>query len=136
MRHYEVTFIVDPLLSGDDVKATAQRYVDFLVAAGYTITHVTETGLRQLAYSINKRQSGYYYTIEFAGADGSVVDKLELNMRRDETLMRFLTVALDQFGVQYNEDKRTGKVGNRRKAAIAAAAAAKAEEADVAVEEA
>ena len=28
MKQYEVTFIVDPVLSGDEIKATAQTYTD------------------------------------------------------------------------------------------------------------
>jgi small subunit ribosomal protein S6 len=119
MRHYEVTFIVDPILSSDEVKATAQKYVDMITGDGYEITYVNEMGLLQLAYPIKKRQSGVYYCIEFAGANGNVVDKYELAMRRDETLMRFLTVALDNAGVQYNADKRAGKIGSRKKAEVA-----------------
>jgi len=116
MRHYEVTFIVDPLLSSDDVKATARKYADQLVADGATIVHIDEMGLRQLAYSINKRLSGVYFCIEFAALDGTMIDRLELNMRRDETILRFLTAALDKFGVKYNEDKRSGKIGKRKPA--------------------
>ena len=116
MRHYEVTFIVDPLLSRDDVKTTAQKYVDQLTADGATIVHIEEMGLRQLAYSINKRQSGVYYCVEFAAENGAMIDRLELNMKRDETLLRFLTVSLDKFGVKYNQDRREGKIGKRKPA--------------------
>lgn len=63
MRHYEVTFIVDPVLSGDEVKSTAKSYQDILTSEGARIIHVDEMGLRPLAYSINKRSTGVYYTI-------------------------------------------------------------------------
>lgn len=116
MRHYEVTFIVDPLLSSDDVQATAKKYVDALVnEGGASITHIDEMGLRELAYPINKRQSGIYYCVEFSAANGEFVDRLELYMRRDERLLRFLTVALDKFGVKYNADKRAGLIGKKRR---------------------
>ena len=111
MRHYEVSFIVDPVLSGDEIKSTAKTYQDMLVTEGCSITHVDELGLRQLAYSINKRSSGVYYTIEFALEKGEVIPKLELALRRDERIMRFLTVKLDKYGVKYNEDKRKGLIG-------------------------
>ena len=42
MKQYEVTFIVDPVLSGDEIKATAQAYVDMLQQEGATIVHVDE----------------------------------------------------------------------------------------------
>ena len=66
MRHFEVSFIVDPVLSGDEVKSTAQTYQDMLTNEGARIIQVDEMGLRQLAYPINNRSSGLYFCIEFA----------------------------------------------------------------------
>lgn len=111
MRNYEVTFIVDPVLSGDEIKGTAQAYVDFITDGGGKIVHMDEMGLRQLAYPINKRSSGIYYSAEFEIENGNIIAGLELSMRRDERIMRFLTVALDKYGVKYNADKRDGKIG-------------------------
>ena len=121
MRNYEVTFVVDPTLSSDEVNTTVQKYTDMLTTEGYAIVHFSEIGLRQLAYPINKRHSGMYFCIEFAGQTGMSIDRTELALRRDEKVLRFLTVALDKYGVQYNSDKRTGKVGNRRAEALKAA---------------
>ncbi len=120
MRNYEVTFIVDPVLSSDEVKATVQKYADMITAAGYEIVHTDEMGLRQLAYPIKKRHSGVYFCIEYKGNDGQVIDKMELALRRDDKILRFLTVALDKFAVQYNEDKRAGKIGKKNREAILA----------------
>ena len=111
MKNYEVNFIVDPVLSGEEIKATAQTYVDHLKNEGCTIVHVNEMGLRQLAYPINKRTSGVYYCIEFEAPNGELIDPMELSLRRDERIIRFLTVALDKHGVKYNADKRAGKIG-------------------------
>jgi small subunit ribosomal protein S6 len=115
MRNYEVTFIVDPVLSGEEIKATAQTYVELLESEDYKIVHVDEMGLRQLAYPINKRTSGVYYSVEFSGATGAVIAKMELSLRRDERIMRFLTVKLDKYGIKYNDDKRNGLIGKKRK---------------------
>ena len=115
MNHYEVTFIVDPVLSGDEIKATAQTYVDHLTNEGCTIVHVDEMGLRPLAYAINKRSSGIYYCVEFSSENGVFLDNLELSLRRDERIMRFLTTKLDKYGVKYNEDKRNGLIGKKKK---------------------
>lgn len=116
MKNYEVTFIVDPVLSGEEIKATAQAYVDHLTSEGCNIVHVDEMGLRQLAYPINKRSSGVYYCIEFeSAAAGNFLDKMELALRRDERIMRFLAVTLDKYGVKYNADKRAGLIGKKKK---------------------
>ena len=115
MIQYEVTFIVDPVLSGDEIKATAQTYVDLLNSENCEIVHVDEMGLRQLAYAINKRTSGVYFCIEFKSENGLIIPKLELALRRDERIMRFLAVRLDKYGVKYNEDKRNGLIGTVKK---------------------
>ncbi|CAG0905774.1 unnamed protein product, partial [Darwinula stevensoni] len=81
-----------------------------IAASGGTVVHLEETGLRELAYSIGKYASGVYYTIEFMASDGALIDKMELAMRRDERLLRYLTVHLDKYGVKYNQDKRDGKI--------------------------
>ncbi len=126
MRNYEVTFIVDPVLSGDEIKATAQTYVKHLEKEGCKIVHVDEMGLLQLAYPINKRTSGVYYCIEFEAETGALIDKLELAFRRDERIMRFLTVSLDKYGVKYNDDKRNGRIGKAKKTKEAEAEKAEA----------
>jgi small subunit ribosomal protein S6 len=115
MKHYEVTFIIDPVLSGDEIKSTENVYVEMLKNEGCSIVHIDESGLKQMAYSINKKSSGIYYTIEFTSESGSIINKLELALRRDERIMRFLTIALDKYGIKYNADKRAGLIGKVQK---------------------
>ncbi|MCB9308531.1 MAG: 30S ribosomal protein S6 [Lewinellaceae bacterium] len=110
MNQYEVTFIIDPVLSGDEIKTTGSTYESLLKDNGCNIVHVHDMGLRQLAYPINKKSSGIYYCIEFSTTAGEVISKVELALRRDERIMRFLTVKLDKYGVKYNEDRRSGKI--------------------------
>ncbi len=124
MKNYEVTFIVDPVLSGDEIEATAQTYVNYLEKVGCHIVHVDKMGLRQLAYEIKRRSSGVYFCIEFTSPNGEFMDDFELALRRDERLLRFLTIALDKFGVKYNDDKRKGLIGKKRKASAEAKEAA------------
>ncbi len=116
MNQYEVTFIIDPVLSGDEIKSTASMYESLLKDQGCSIVHVNEIGLKQLAYPINKKSSGIYYCIEFTTPVGSVIAKVELALRRDERIMRFLTAKLDKYGVKYNDDRRSGKISSYKKA--------------------
>ncbi len=124
MRHYEVTFIVDPVLSGDEVKSTAEHIQADLKTNGATIVAVDEMGLRQLAYPINKRSSGVYFCIEFGCDVADWLTKFELSLKRNEKVLRFLTVKLDKYGIKYNDDKRNGLIGSRKKKQAAAAAEA------------
>lgn len=115
MKQYEITFIIDPVLPGDEVQKAAKAYEKLISKEGCEIVHIDDMGLKQLAYPINRKNSGVYKCIEFKTEDGSVVSKLELALRRDERIMRFLTVKLDKYGVKYNEDKRNGLIGKRPK---------------------
>ena len=74
MRSYEVTFIVDPVLSSEAIDGTARNYEDHLNKHKCSITNIDRLGLRQLAYTINKRTSGVYYCIEFQ------IDSFEINL--------------------------------------------------------
>ena len=114
MIQYEVTFIVDPVLSGDEIKSTAKAYEDLLKDNGASIVNVDDMGLKQLAYPIKKRTSGIYYVVEYNTPSGSFLPKMELSLKRDERILRFLNIRLDKYGIKYNEDKRNGLIGKKR----------------------
>ena len=118
MRNYEITFIVDARLSQDEIKNTIKTYVDHLKQEGCTIVHEDNIGLRQLAYPILKRSTGHYYCVEFQTETGEFLSKTELAFRRDERVLRWLSVKLDKYGIQYNVDKRAGKIGKGKSAAV------------------
>ncbi len=127
MRQYETTFIVAPVLSDGEIKQAAESYEKLLKKEGCEIVHVDKMGLKQLAYPIKKHNSGVYFSIEYKAENGEVIDKLELAFRRDERILRFLSVKLDKYGIQYNDDKRTGVIGKRKKELAEARAKERAE---------
>lgn len=108
MNHYETVFIMTPVLSDDQVKEAVKKYLTLLKENGADIVFEESWGLKKLAYPIQKKNNGFYHLIEFT-AEGDVVNLLETAFRRDEKLIRFLTVKLDKFAVAYNEKKRMQK---------------------------
>ncbi|MCL2417020.1 MAG: 30S ribosomal protein S6 [Bacteroidales bacterium] len=106
MNHYETVFIMTPVLSDDQMKEAVKKYQDLLKNQGAEIIHEENWGLKKLAYPIQKKASGFYYLMEFK-ADGKAVDTLETAYRRDERMLRFLTVKLDKFAKAYSEKRRT-----------------------------
>jgi small subunit ribosomal protein S6 len=94
-----------PVLSDDQMKEAVKKYQDLLKSNGAEIIHEENWGLKKLQYPIQKKVSGFYYLMEFK-ADGKVVDILETAYRRDERMLRFLTVKLDKFAVEYAEKRR------------------------------
>ena len=108
VNQYETVFIVTPVLSEDQMKETVKKYVDFLTNRGAEIVYTNNWGMRKLAYPIKKKSSGFYYLIEFK-AEGSLIADLEIAYKRDERLLRFLTVSLDKHAIAYNEKTRAAK---------------------------
>ncbi|MCR5065678.1 MAG: 30S ribosomal protein S6 [Bacteroidales bacterium] len=108
VNQYETVFIVTPVLSEEQMKETVKKYTDFLTDHGAEIVYTNNWGMRKLAYPIKKKSSGFYYLIEFR-AEGSVIADLEVAYKRDERLLRFLTVSLDKHAIAYNEKKRNAK---------------------------
>ena len=61
--------------------------------------------MRKLAYPIQKKSTGFYQLIEYK-AEGTVIADVETELKRDERILRFLTVKLDKHAIAYNEKKR------------------------------
>ena len=105
MNQYETVFILTPVLSEDQMKEAVKKYEDYLTKAGSEIVHEEHWGMRKLAYPIQKKSTGFYQLIEYK-AEGNVIADVETELKRDERVLRFLTVKLDKHAVAYNEKKR------------------------------
>jgi small subunit ribosomal protein S6 len=108
LNPYETVFITTPVLSEIQMKETVDKFKQILTESGSEIVHEENWGLRKLAYPIQKKSTGFYYLIEFK-AEGDLVRKLETEFKRDERIIRFLTVGLDKYAVEYAEKKRARK---------------------------
>ena len=105
MNQYETVFILTPVLSDEQMKEAVKKYEDYLAKAGAEIVHEEHWGMRKLAYPIQKKSTGFYQLIEYK-AEGNVIADVETELKRDERILRFLTVKLDKHAVAYNEKKR------------------------------
>ncbi|WPP52070.1 30S ribosomal protein S6 [Catalinimonas niigatensis] len=112
-NNYETVFILNPVLSEDQMKDTANKFVQILKDNGADVINVEHWGLRKLAYPIHHKTTGFYNLVEFS-VEGSAVATLETEFRRDDRIMRFLTVALDKHAVDYNERRRKGEFKRRK----------------------
>jgi len=115
MQQYEIVIVLTPLLSVDTAKEAIAKYSKVLTDGGAEIVQEDNWGLKKLAYPIQKKTTGYYHLTEFK-APGELINKLEVELRRDERVLRFLTISLDKHAVAYNDKKRSGAF-NKPKAA-------------------
>ena len=116
MRQYETVFIITPVLAQEQLTDAVNKFKKILTDNGSEIIHEHNWGLRKLAYPIQKKNTGFYYLVEYKAA-GETINKLETEFRRDERVMRFLTIALDKHAIAYNEKKRkNAEIKEREKA--------------------
>ena len=104
MNHYETVFILNPVLSEDQIKETVKKYESFLTSKGAKMIFIENWGLKKLAYPIQNKKSGFYHLFEFT-APGDAVAPLEVEFRRDERIMRYLTVSLDKHAIAWAEKR-------------------------------
>jgi small subunit ribosomal protein S6 len=127
LKQYETVFIATPVLSDAQMKEAVAKYTSFITSNGGEIVYEEDWGLKQLAYPIQHKTSGFYYLIEFK-ADPEFVASLEIQYKRDERILRFLTVALDKDAIAYAEHRREMKAAKKNAPAPEAVEEPKAEE--------
>lgn len=111
MNNYETVFILTPVLSEAQMKETVDKFIALLQKEEAEIVNHENWGLKQLAYPIQKKSTGFYHMIEFK-AKPETIALLETNYRREEAVMRFLTFRQDKFHAEYAEKRRSLKSSN------------------------
>lgn len=105
MNNYETVFILTPVLSDVQMKEAVDKFKGILTGEGAEIVNEELWGLKKMAYPIQKKSTGFYAFLEFK-ADPAVIAKLELQFRRDERVIRFLTFRQDKYAHLYAEKRR------------------------------
>ena len=114
MNQYETVFILTPFLSDEQMKETVAKFKKLLTDKGAEILNEETWGLKKMAYAIQKKSTGFYCLLEFK-AEPTVINSLEIGYRRDEKVIRYLTVKLDKYAAQYAE-KRRNKLSKKEEA--------------------
>ena len=114
MNHYETVFILNPVLSEDQIKEAVKKFAAIITDKGGKFVNQEDWGLKKLAYPIQNKKSGFYHLFEYT-VDGAAINPLEVEFRRDERVMRYLTVKLDKHAIAWAE-KRAKKLKETAKA--------------------
>ena len=105
MNQYETVFIMTPVLSDQQMKETVEKFKGVLTSNGAEIINEEEWGLKTMAYPIQKKSTGFYQLLEFK-ATPEALAKLDIAFRRDERVIRFLTVKLEKYAAEYAAKRR------------------------------
>ncbi len=104
-NQYETVFICTPVLSEPQVKEAVKKFRTIITDLGGDMIHEESWGMKKLAYPIQKKSTGFYHLFEFI-ADPSVIAKVETDFRRDEKIIRFMTVKLDKYAITYSTKRK------------------------------
>jgi small subunit ribosomal protein S6 len=109
MRIYEILFIVRPDIPEEEIDGIIEPLKNVVTSAGGTIDKVDKWGRRKLAYRVRKHREGYYVLLQFSTEKAAeTVKELERRLRVSDSVIKFLTVRIDE------ELKRLEKLKKRR----------------------
>lgn len=90
MRQYETMVIIDAMISDDAIKAEIET-IAAAITKGGEIVRRDDWGKRKLAYSINKRQHGFY-VIFYYKAEVATVAAMEAALKLNGNVLRWMTL--------------------------------------------
>lgn len=102
---YEFTYIVNAVLSDDQIKDVVSRVSNFVTENGGEIIEVDEWGSQRLAYPISKKRNGHYVNMYFT-APGELIPKLERALEINDSILRYLTLRMDAKMLRHFESRK------------------------------
>lgn len=112
-KSYETVFILTPVLSEPQMKDTVDKLKKVLTDNKAELINEENWGMKKMAYPIQHKTTGFYHMIEF-NSEPNAVEVFEVACRREEKVMRFLTVSLDKHALEYNEKRRKGEFNKKK----------------------
>jgi small subunit ribosomal protein S6 len=91
VRLYEAVYIFDAAMDEAAINERLEQYHGLVTGTGGEVTAVDHWGVRQLAYPIQKKKSGYYVVAQFNGTPEGLPE-FERILKLDESLLRYLIV--------------------------------------------
>jgi small subunit ribosomal protein S6 len=116
LNQYETVFICTPVLSEPQIKETVKKFKGLITSNGGELVHEEDWGMKKLAYPIQHKSTGFFYLFEFKSSP-EFINKFEIEFRRDERVIRFMTVKLDKYAIEYSEKRRRLQKEKTRKEA-------------------
>jgi small subunit ribosomal protein S6 len=123
MRIYEELFVLRPDVTEDEVNALLDQLRPVITTGGGTIEKEEKWGVRRLAYRVEKKTEGFYILLQF-NAPPQTVRELERRLRVQDSVMKFITVRIDEKLKKIEKRKKQREKRAARKPVAAAAAAA------------
>ena len=91
MNKYEVLYVIDALLSEEDIAANITKFEVLVESNGGKVENIDKWGKKTLAYPINYKTEGYYVLMNFESAP-EFPEELERVFRITEPIIRYMVV--------------------------------------------
>ena len=115
MRIYENLFIVKPDATEEEIDAFIEQMKTVVTNAGGTVDKVEKWGKRRLAYRVLKFREGSYVLVQFS-AGAETVKEFERRLRVADSVIKFLTVRIDETLKRLEKRKKEREKRAHRKA--------------------
>ena len=124
-------YIINPETDAEKIEKLNEAVGKLIEIEGGEIVRMDDIGIRNLAYPIQKKETGHYVLFEINGT-GQEILELERRMRVNDLILRFVTVRVDEDRkkadkVRAKREARSAKRASFRTAAGEATADAQAE---------
>ena len=116
MRRYETIFIASPVLTDEQVDELVRNFEGIIAEQGGELLKTDKWGRKKLAYEVQKFSEGYYTLFEM-NAGSNLIAELERRMRNHDSVIKFLSVRMDEQSKAADRQKARFERESKRKAA-------------------
>ena len=95
MRKYEIIFVVRPDVPEEELDKLIAQMEGVVTGAGGHVEKVEKMGRRRLAYRVQRHREGFYVLFAVEGS-GDTVKEFERRLKVIDTVIKFLTVRIDE----------------------------------------
>src|SRR5580700_10902196 len=117
MRIYEELFILRPDAPEEEIDHLIEQLTTFIASQGGNVDKSEKWGIRKLAYRVQKRNEGFYVLLQFA-AKPETLKELERRLRVSDSVLKFLTVRIDEKLKKIEKRKKEREKRAARKPAL------------------
>jgi len=133
-RLYDLIFIARPATPEEEIKKILTLIEHTCAEKGGKIEKTEHWGTRKLAYRVAKHREGIYVYQQIHTTHGELISELERRLRVQDTVIKYLTVRLDedlkrQKKLTHKREKRAARRPRRTAPAPAPAPVAASEQA-------
>ena len=114
-NNYETVFIINPVLSEKQVEDTVKKYKKKLESLKAKFICNESLGFKELSYSINNKKSGFFHLFQYESNNINIIKKIETDLKRDRSILRYLTVSLCKDGIEFNARRAKGEFNKKKK---------------------